>query len=54
MGFVHRDKADRRGGKQREEAFAALADEPFGRDVEQPVAALAESRDDRGLRIRRQ
>ena len=30
--------------EQRQEAVAALADEPLGRDVEQPVASLAQAR----------
>ena len=36
-----------------EEAVAAVADQPLGRDVEQAVAALAQAGDDVGLLVRR-
>ena len=52
--FVHRDEADAAGREQVEEAVAALADQPLGRDVEQAIASLAQAGDDVRLLVRRE
>ena len=49
VGFVHGDEARVARGESRQEAVAAVADEPFRRHVQQTVSTLTQSREDRRL-----
>src|SRR6185503_1462182 len=52
VGFVHRHEADIAGRQPPDEALAALSHEPFRRDVQQAVPAVAEAGIDAALFVR--
>ena len=47
--LVDRHEADAARRQQRQEAFAAVAHEPFRREIQQTISSLAQAGDDRGL-----